>query len=259
MFKFMKAALSLLLLFAGLSLQAQPVVGLDNWFNRETKNGNAFHYLWSDTADSGYSQWGEIFKALGASLKTLEQPTASSLKDVNVYIIVDPDTAKENPSPNYISDKDIKVITRWVEKGGVLVLMANDAPNCEFTHLNKLAANFGIQFNYVSLKPVKGREWDMGAFTSLPDHQVFTDVSKIYMKEVSSLNLSGNAKPVLVENDVIYMAESKVGKGHVFVVGDPWIYNEYIDHSRLTPDFENRKAAKNLSKYLLSVSRKIRI
>ena len=24
-----------------------------------------------------------------------------------------------------------------------------------------------------------------------------------------------------------------MGKGYVFAIGDPWIYNEYIDHDRL--------------------------
>jgi hypothetical protein len=46
---------------------AQPVVGLDNWFNRETnaKSGQPSHYLWTDTEWSGYSRWGEIFISRG--------------------------------------------------------------------------------------------------------------------------------------------------------------------------------------------------
>ena len=47
------------------------------------------------------------------------------------------------------------------------------------------------------------------------------------------------------------MTESKVGKGLVVAVGDPWIYNEYIDHAYLPADFENLKAAENLTQYLL--------
>ena len=38
-------------------------------------------------------------------------------------------------------------------------------------------------------------------------------------------------------------------------IGDPWIYNEYIGHSRLTPDFDNSKAAANLVRLLLSKAR----
>ncbi|NJK98482.1 MAG: hypothetical protein HC905_29390 [Bacteroidales bacterium] len=176
---------------------------------------------------------------------------------MDIYIIVDPDTIKENPSPNYIGKDDIAAITQWVKKGGVLIILANDAPNCEFTHLNHLTSKFGIIFNHVSLHPVTGKNWEMGAFNNLPAHPVFSGVKKIYMKEVSSMNLSGNAKSVLTENNTVFMAESNYGKGLVFAVGDPWIYNEYIDHDRLTPDFENRKAAENLTSYVLGkVSRK---
>lgn len=231
-------------------LQAQ-VVGLDNWFNRETKNGASYHYLWNDTADSGYSRWGKIFTDNGAKITTIEKPTDAALNKIQVYIIVDPDTTTENPSPNYISAENIKAITKWVKKGGVLMILANDAPNCEFTNLNKLMANFGMTFDHVTDHPVTGRQWEMGAFTRFGQHPVFNGIAKIYMKEISSIRLSGNAKPVLEENKKVYMAENKYGKGFVVAVGDPWIYNEYIDHGRLTTDFENRKAAENLTAYLL--------
>jgi unsaturated rhamnogalacturonyl hydrolase len=235
------------------------VVGLDNWYNRETnaKTGQPFHYLWTDTENSGYSQWGDLFKKHGASLTTVEQAAdAENLSKLNVYIIVDPDTTTESKSPNYIEPADIKAIKGWVEKGGVLVLMANDAPNCEFTHLNMLAGEFGIHFNHVSLHPVLNRDWNMGAFTSLPDHPVFKGVAKIYMKEISSFNLKSPAIPVLAEKGIVYMAESKVGKGLVIAIGDPWIYNEYIDHKMLPADFENLKAAENLTNYIVRNSRK---
>lgn len=142
------------------------------------------------------------------------------------------------------------------EKCGVLVLMAKDAPNCEFTHLNQLATEFGIYFNHVSLHPVLNRKWDMGAFTSFPDHPIFKGVSKIYIKEISSFQLKSPAKPILTENGIVFMAESKVGKGLVVAIGDPWIYNEYIDHKMLPADFENLKAAENYTDYLLKNSRK---
>lgn len=244
----------LILLTYNLSLQAQPVVGLDNWFNRETnaKTGQPYHYLWSDTAWSGYSRWGEIFKGMGAEITTLGKPTPESLKNIRVYIIVDPDTTTESKNPNYITSADAKAIAAWVKKGGVLAVLANDGPNCEFTNLNRLMSVFGMNFNHVTLHPVTGTKWEMGACTDLPGHPLFRDVKKIYIKEVASLNVSGKAKPVLVENGNVLMAECSYGKGYVFAIGDPWIYNEYIDHDRLTPDFENRKAAENLAGLLLS-------
>ncbi len=237
---------------------AQTVVGLDNWFNRETnaKTGQPFHYLWTDKEFSGYARWGEIFKSRGAQLTTLEKPIASALSKVDVYIIVDPDTTTEAKSPNYIQPEDIKVIKKWVKNGGVLAILANDAPNCEFTHLNQLTKQFGITFNHVTLHPVTGTNYEMGASTKFPDHPLFKGVKKIYIKEVSDINLKGKAKSVLTENGKVLMAENKYGKGYVFAIGDPWIYNEYIDHDRLPVSFENRKAAENLTDLLLGYTGK---
>jgi hypothetical protein len=241
-------------LFTSLEVKAQIKVGLDNWFNNETnaKTGKPFHYLWNDSAFSGYSRWGKIFEKEGAVLSTLKKPTSSVLSKVNIYIIVDPDTTTENPKPNYILKDDIAAIVNWVKNGGVLIMLTNDAPNCEFTHVNQLAANFGMYFNHVTLHPVTGNQFEMGAFTSLPTHPLFKGVNKIYLKEVSSLKIWGPAKAVLAEKGVTYMAEAKVGKGYVFAVGDPWIYNEYIDHDRLPASFDNRKAAENLVGLLMS-------
>jgi unsaturated rhamnogalacturonyl hydrolase len=237
---------------------AQVNVGLDNWFNHETnvKTGQPYHYLWSDTADSGYSRWGKIFTDKGAKISQINQPLKEELAKIQIYIIVDPDTTSENPNPNYILPQDVKAIKAWVKKGGVLMILANDAPNCEFTHLNQLANTFGINFNHVSLHPVVNKKWEMGAFSNLPGHPVFKNVSKIYLKEISSFTLTGKATPVLTENGTVFMAESKYGKGWIFAVGDPWIYNEYMDHERLPADFTNRAAAESLTDYLIQKTKR---
>ncbi|HNR40636.1 MAG TPA: DUF4350 domain-containing protein [Bacteroidales bacterium] len=243
----------LLILFLTHCAHHTPVVGLDNWFNHEinAETGQPFHYLWTDREFSGYSRWGEIFTSSGAEITTVGKPLKDVLSKIDVYIIVDPDTTSESKSPNYIGDDDIRVITEWVEKGGVLAVLANDAPNCEFTHLNKLMRNFGMSFNHVTLHPVTGTDYEMGASTQLPDHPLFKGVDKIYMKEISDINISGKAKPVLVEEGKVLVAEVNYGKGYVFAIGDPWIYNEYIDHDLLPESFQNRKAAENLTNLLL--------
>ncbi len=244
--------------FATGNLMSQPVVGLDTWFNHESKKdtGKPFHYLWTDTEFSGYSRWGESFIARGAKLTTIGKPDSKTLSGIDIYILVDPDTTTESPAPNYIMPDDIKAITVWVKKGGVLAILANDAPNCEFTHLNQLACQFGMTFNHVTLHPVPGDDFEPGASKNLPDHPLFKDVRKIYIKEVSDINLSGSAKAILKENGKVLIAENKVGKGYVFAIGDPWIYNEYIDHDRLPESFDNRKAAENLTDLLLGYGRK---
>lgn len=252
--KAMKPVLFLALSFLSVTSFSQAVVGLDNWFNHETnvKTGKPFHYLWTDTEFSGYARWGEIFKSRGATLSTVAKPNTASLSKINVYIIVDPDTTTETQYPNYIATADIKAITQWVKRGGVLAILANDAPNCEFTHLNALMKEFGMTFNHVTLHPVPGTDFEKGACTNLPSHPLFNGVSKIYIKEVADINLSGTAKSILTENGKVLIAENKVGKGYVFAIGDPWIYNEYMDHDRLPATFENRKAAENLTDLLLN-------
>jgi unsaturated rhamnogalacturonyl hydrolase len=237
---------------------SQTVIGLDNWFNREiqAQTGKPFHYLWSDTEMTGYSKWGEIFISRGAILKTVDKPFSSALRELDVYIIADPDTTTESLSPNYILPDDIKTIKKWVKRGGVLAILANDAPNCEFTNLNKLVSVFGMQFNHVTLHPVPGTDWEMGASTNLPDHSLFKGVRKIYIKEVSDISLSGKASAILEEKGKVLIAETRFGKGYVFAVGDPWIYNEYIDHDRLPESFDNRKAAENLTDLLLGSVKK---
>jgi unsaturated rhamnogalacturonyl hydrolase len=218
--------------------------------------GIPFHYLWTDTALSGYSRWGKIFTGRGAKLMTLEKPDAGVLSKVNIYIIVDPDTTTESKSPNYIMPEEAKAIEQWVKNGGVLALLGNDATNCEFAHFNQLASLFGMTFNHVTLHTVTGDNFEMGASKNLPDHLLFKGVSKIFMKGISSLSIKSPAKPILVENGDVLMAECKYGKGYVFAVGDPWIYNEYIDHDRLPAGFENRKAAENLTDLLLNYAKK---
>jgi unsaturated rhamnogalacturonyl hydrolase len=52
------------------------------------------------------------------------------------------------------------------------------------------------------------------------------------------------------------IAVAKHGKGSVFVIGDPWLYNEYVDGRRLPAEFENFNAAQDLSRWAIGQSRK---
>lgn len=240
-------------LFPSQIATAQVVVGLDNWFNNETdaETGKPFHYLWTDTAFTGYSQWGELFAVRGAALTTVGKPTAGVLNKISIYIIVDPDTTSEKTYPNYIATSDINAIKQWVKKGGVLAVFANDAPNCEFTNLNRLMSEFGMRFNHVTLFEVPRDDREKGAVKNLHGHSLFRGVSKIYLNGVSDISLSGTAKAILTDNGKVLMAENNYGKGYVFAIGDPWIYNEYIDHAVLPSSFENKKAAENLTDLLI--------
>jgi lysophospholipase L1-like esterase len=234
------------------------VVGLDYFFNNEwrlTKDSTfeRWHYIWEDTTNSGYSNLGRIIDMLGADLDTLQSaPTDSLLNRLSIYIIVDPDTQKETKNPNYMHEEYIAVIERWVKNGGVLVLMENDKGNAEFGYFNKLAERFGIHFNEDSYHRVTGTAYETGKNDNLPAHPIFENVKQIFMKEISSLRIEKSAEPILTENELILMAEAQAGKGHVFAVGDPWFYNEYMDTRRLPPEYENPKAGRNLFQWLLT-------
>ncbi|MBC7407037.1 MAG: glycoside hydrolase family 88 protein [Arcicella sp.] len=232
-------------------------VGLDYYFNhefRKTKDNKSerFHYTWEDEKDSGYSLLGSIFTNYGANLKSLaDAPRANNLKGLDVYIIVDPDTKKETESPNYIEKEDVDNIEKWVKSGGTLVMLANDSANVELPHFNQLAKRFGIEFTDKSINMVKNNVYEQGKVMIPENHEIFKDVKKIFVKELSVLSLKTPAKAVLLAGGYDIMAVANYGKGRVIALGDPWIYNEYLNGKRLPMEYENFKAAKNLAVWLL--------
>ncbi len=230
-------------------------VTLDYYFNHEfriTKEGKTerFHYTWEDTTNSGYSIWGDIFRKNGMQTKSLEAaPTAQNLKGTDIYIIVDPDTKKETAAPNFIESKDITAISAWVKNGGVLVMLANDSANVELQHFNNLGKAFGIHFNSDDRNLVVGNNFDMGAL-NIPSNQIiFKTARKIYLKEICTLGINRPAKSAFTEKGDVIMAVAKYGRGTVFAIGDPFIYNEYCN-GRLPAGFDNDKAADDLCKWL---------
>lgn len=240
-----------------LSLGIGKTVLLDNFFNHETRKDITgkivpFHYIWEERDINGYSMFAEVFHKYGVKTKTLEYaPTLQNLKNADIYLIVDPDTEKESTHPNFIKKKDIEVIFDWVKGGGVLLIFGNDTGNVEFEHLNQLAAKFGFQFNYDSQNKVTGNNFEMGALKVASDHHIFKTAKKIYIKEYASQNIIRNTKPIFINDNLVVMSVTKIGKGTVFAVGDPWFYNEYTDGRKLPPDFENYKAAEDLVKWVI--------
>jgi lysophospholipase L1-like esterase len=239
------------------AIPPEKTVLLDCYYNNEWRPGASgipvrYHYVWHDTTNSGFSILAKAITDAGACIDTLCQaPSAAALRRASVYLIVDPDTPKETAVPNFVQADAIDAIVRWVEEGGVLLLLGNDKGNAEFEHWNHLAERFGIRFNEVSLARVEGKEYWTGTFDRLPDHPVFRGVRKVFLKELSSLTLSGGVSPVLTSDGQVIMAAARVGRGLVFAVGDPWLYNEYIDARRLPADYDNARAGENLFRWLL--------
>jgi hypothetical protein len=211
--------------------RAQKVT-LDYYFNHEshkTPNGlQRFHYLWDEHANTGFYIWGESFKQQGLTLDTLAAaPAAGNLKGTAIYIIVDPDNAKESVHPNYILEKDAINIAKWVKSGGVLVMMANDSANVELHHFNTLAGKFGLHFNDDLQNHVIDDAHFEDGTAVITDTSIFKTAKKIFLKDVCSITSASPSKAVLKSaNGTVIACTLKYGKGTVFAVGDPWLYNE---------------------------------
>ena len=231
---------------------------LDDYYNAEKKKDikgveYAYHYKWPEMYNNGFSFLGNIITTNGLQTKTLSQaPTAGNLKNASIYMIVDADNIADNPTPNYMNDRDAQEIYNWVKAGGVLVLFHNDKPNADFTAINKLSDLFGIHFNEDTYNKVIGINYLGGKIDVPAGHQILKNVQTIYQKEVCSITVKAPAKSVLTKGDLVVFATAKIGKGTVFATGDPWLYNEYTDGRMLPAMYQNAEAAKDLVKWLIS-------
>ena len=231
---------------------------LDDYYNAEKKKDikgveYAYHYKWPEMYNNGFSFLGNIITTNGLQTKTLSQaPTAGNLKNASIYMIVDADNIADNPTPNYMNDRDAQEIYNWVKAGGVLVLFHNDKPNADFTAINKLSDLFGIHFNEDTYNKVIGINYLGGKIDVPAGHQILKNVQTIYQKEVCSITVKAPAKSVLTKGGLVVFATAKIGKGTVFATGDPWLYNEYTDGRMLPAMYQNAEAAKDLVKWLIS-------
>ena len=99
---------------------------------------------------------------------------------------------------------------------------------------------------------VKGSEFETGAVFNNASNPIFKQTKKMYLKEVSVLEIKPPAKAVLVKHGDIVFAIAKFDKGTVFAAGDPWLYNEYTDGRKIPAEFQNFSAANELVRWLLS-------
>ncbi|RAJ05320.1 unsaturated rhamnogalacturonyl hydrolase [Chitinophaga skermanii] len=232
-----------------------PTVTLDYFYNHEidSASGQQIHYTWEQQSNGGFSQLGDIFQRYGARIQTLKtKPTSKNLQHSDIYIIVDPDNAKESNSPELINTVEADVIAKWVKAGGVLVLLGNDVGNMEFKHFNALAERFGLHFNEDSHNRVTGKQFEMGAISVPAQHAIFQQQTTLYMKEVASITTTQGATPLLVKDGITMMAMAKYGKGTVVAVGDPWLYNEYVDGRKLPQELNNYKPAEDFVQWLIA-------
>lgn len=233
---------------------------LDAWYNSQQRKNAAgqmesFHYKWSDKSDSGYALLGHMFRSFGAATDTLSAaPTRESLSKAQYYMIVSPDIPVKNPNPHYMTAQDADEIAAWVKNGGVLVMMENDPPNADITHLNLLADRFGLHFDDVLHHHIIGEQVEDGRMLVNGNGPLFHHPHTLYMKDTCALSLSGSATALFKDRGDVVMATAKYGRGTVFAAVDPWLYNEYTD-GRKNPhtygQFDNFAGGMELVHWLL--------
>ncbi|MDB5157963.1 MAG: unsaturated rhamnogalacturonyl hydrolase, partial [Mucilaginibacter sp.] len=143
-------------------------------------------------------------------------------------------------------------IVLWVKAGGLLVMMANDSANVELPHFNNLAVKFGLHFNNDLQNHVIDDKHFKDGEVVYVDNDIFKSKPKLFLKDVCSISLNDpNAKPIFKSADglTVIAATVKYGKGMVFAVGDPWLYNEYVN-GRLPVAYQNDVGAKELTAWL---------
>jgi unsaturated rhamnogalacturonyl hydrolase len=235
-------------------------VMLDAWYNSQQRRNAAgqleyFHYKWSDFSDSGYSLLAHMLRSYGATTDMLySAPTQERLSQAQFYIIVSPDIPSKNPSPHYMTAQDAEEIADWVKQGGVLILMENDPPNADITHMNLLADQFGIHFDDVLHHHILGEKVEDGRIPIVPGGPLFHQAHTLYMKDTCAITLRDSAVALLRDRGDVVMAESKYGRGTVFAAVDPWLYNEYTDgrkNPRIYGQFDNFAGGKELVQWLL--------
>jgi hypothetical protein len=129
--------------------------------------------------------------------------------------------------------------------------MANDGANVELPHFNNLAAKFGLHFNNDLQNHVIDDNHFKDGEATYTDNTIFTSKAKIFLKDVCSIGLNNaSAKGIFKSPEgAVIAATVKYGKGIVFAVGDPWLYNEYVN-GRLPSSYHNDIAANDLTTWL---------
>ena len=243
------------------SFSTRKVTALvDAWFNSQTRKnafGQAelFHYKWDDDAASGYSLFGRAFQRYGVSLATLPAaPTPAALAKAQIYVIASPDIPAKNPNPHYVDKPSGDAIEAWVKAGGVLLLFSNDRDNTEFEHFNTLSDRFGIHFNPVLSHHVVGDDHASGEVVIPPGTSIFGAGFTAFMKDTSTIAVSGPAKAVVADHGDVMIAVAHVGKGTVLGVVDPWFYNEYAD-GRKMGQYRGFEAAQDVAAWAVRQTR----
>lgn len=202
--------------------RAKPVLLYSRYYNAEGET----RYLPDGTFKEVLSRLRQHF-----TVRIHRQPlTADTLADVKLLLIANPSdqAVSNNPTPPHVSQSDVKTLTRFVERGGGLILMGNqENHNLEINDVNKLLASFGLRFTnlYTDAKQlvlpkqtpiIGGLRW--AYYTG---NQIVTEQSHPSKPRALVVN-DLLQKPIKGPRDEpgVLLATAEPGRGHVVVVTD---------------------------------------
>lgn len=182
--------------------------------------------------------YSDVLKRLAADFVVRvngEPMSDAALAGVHVLLLSNPSdqAVGRNPPPNHVSDADIEVLVRFVERGGGLIVMGNqENHNLEIMRVNRLLGRFGLKF--------VNRYTDVKGF-DVPENTPAIGGLRwgFYTGNLVELDPAHRARPqALVTNDArpplkgtrnesgCLMAASQLGRGRVVAVADAgWIAN----------------------------------
>ena len=210
---------------------AKPVLLYSRYFNAIGEN----RYL----PDGNYHDVLDRLKAEFTVRVHAEPLNDLTLADVNMVLIANPSdlAARTNPAPHHVNPADIAALTRFVTRGGGLMVMGNqENHNLEIVAMNQLLHGFGLQFTnlYTDVKqlvlPVEtpligGLRW--GYYTGNlvlidPDHAA--KPRPLILNDLAQKPLNGTR-----DTPGALLAIAEPGRGRVAVVTDSgWLSNDAL-------------------------------
>lgn len=251
-----KYALALVILLLSLNfVSAEKTVLIDKY--HDTDN------WWGDPSGTGRFLAEEL-ATLGFNTKVGNTSfTDETLKGVDIVLLWNPN--------NPIEENEITALTKFVERGGSLLVLASheyDMIDTTRTSVNALLEPFGIRVMKNGTDDPSNRQGCSCTpiIHNLATHPINDGVTSIILYKPASLELKGNAvalargdndtfavgkEPVGGEN-VIVAAVSEKGNGRVAVIGSSFIF----DNGKIG-DMQNKQFAKNLFTWLGGTSKQL--
>ena len=251
-----KYALALVILLLSLNfVSAEKTVLIDKY--HDTDN------WWGDPSGTGRFLAEEL-ATLGFNTKVGNTSFSDeTLKGVDIVLLWNPN--------NPIEENEITALTKFVERGGSLLVLASheyDMIDTTRTSVNALLEPFGIRVMKNGTDDPSNRQGCSCTpiIHNLATHPINDGVTSIILYKPASLELKGNAvalargdndtfavgkEPVGGEN-VIVAAVSEKGNGRVAVIGSSFIF----DNGKIG-DMQNKQFAKNLFTWLGGTSKQL--